>query len=73
MNKASLPPNLYQLLLAIFSNNQICWIGPYHEPRHLHYTKLATKNLHLVTIILQLVAKRRPENISNFGPCGKCH
>ena len=32
------------------------------------FYKLATKNLHLATIFLQLVAKRRPENFSNFEP-----
>ena len=31
--------------------------------------ELATKNLHLVTIFLQLVAKRRPEDFFNFEPC----
>ena len=31
--------------------------------------KLATKNLHLATIFLQLVAKRRPEDFFNFEPC----
>ena len=37
----------------------------------LHYTiyKLATKNLHLATIFLQLVTKRRPEEFFNFQPC----
>ena len=30
--------------------------------------KLATKNLHLATIFLQLVAKRRPEDFFNFAP-----
>ena len=38
INKSSLPPNLYQLLCAIFSNNQIWWIVPYSELRHLHQT-----------------------------------
>ena len=33
--------------------------GPDYELRHIY--KLATKNLHLATIFLQLVAKRRPE------------
>ena len=33
-----MPQNLYRLLSAIFSNNQIRWIAPYHELRHLHYT-----------------------------------
>ena len=31
--------------------------------------KLATKTLHLATIILRLVAKRRPEDFFNFEPC----
>ena len=31
--------------------------------------ELATKNLHLATIFLQLVAKRRPEDFFNFEPC----
>ena len=31
--------------------------------------KLATKNLHLATTFLQLVAKRRPEDFFNFEPC----
>ena len=31
--------------------------------------KLATKNLHLATIFLQLVANRRPEDFLNFEPC----
>ena len=38
INKVSLPPNLYQLLSAIFSNNQIWWILPCYEVHHLHYT-----------------------------------
>ena len=32
---------------------------------------MATKNLHLATIFLQLVAKRRPEDFFNFEPWGK--
>ena len=31
--------------------------------------KLATKNLHLLTTLLQLVAKRHPEEFFNFKPC----
>ena len=31
--------------------------------------KRATKNLHLVTIFLQLVAKRRPKDFFNLEPC----
>ena len=31
--------------------------------------ELATKNLHLATIFLPLVAKRRPEDFFNFEPC----
>ena len=30
---------------------------------------LATKNLHLLTTLLQLVAKRHPEEFFNFKPC----
>ena len=30
---------------------------------------MATKNLHLATIFLQLVAKRQPEDFFNFEPC----
>ena len=33
------------------------------------YYKLATKNLHLATTFLRLVAKRRPEDFFNFEPC----
>ena len=33
------------------------------------FYKLATKDLHLVTIFLQLDAKRRPEEFFNFEPC----
>ena len=33
----------------------------YHELRHLHYTNWQLKILHLVTVFLQLVAKRRLE------------
>ena len=39
------------------------------ELRHFTLYKLATKNLHLATIFLQVVAKRRPENFVNFKPC----
>ena len=35
--------------------------------------KLATKNLLLATIFLQLVAKRRPSDFFNFEPCIKSH
>ena len=38
INKASLPPNLYRLLSAIFSNNHIWRIVPNYELRHLHCT-----------------------------------
>ena len=31
--------------------------------------ELAAKNLHLVTIFLRLVAKRRPKDFFNFEPC----
>ena len=41
--------------------------SPDYELRHIY--KLATKNLHLATIFLQLVAKRRPEDFFNFEPC----
>ena len=30
---------------------------------------LTTKNLHLATIFLQLVAERRPDDFFNFEPC----
>ena len=33
------------------------------------FYKLATKNLHLATIFLQLVAKRRRKDFFNFEPC----
>ena len=69
INKASLPPNLYHPLSAIFSNNQIWWIVPYYELHHLHYTNWRLKILHLATTFLRLVAKRRPENFFNFEPC----
>ena len=35
----------------------------------IYIYKLATENLHLATIFLQLVAKRRPEDFFNFEPC----
>ena len=35
--------------------------------------KMATKKLHLATIFLQLVAKRRPEDFFNFEPCTLYH
>ena len=43
----------------------------YHKPWAASFTlyKLATKNLHLATIFLQVVAKRRPENFVYFKPC----
>ena len=43
----------------------------YHKTWAASFTlyKLATKNLHLATIFLQVVAKRRPENFVNFKPC----
>ena len=43
----------------------------YHKPWAASFTlyKLATKNLHLATIFLQVVTKRRPENFVNFKPC----
>ena len=43
----------------------------YHKPWAASFTlyKPATKNLHLATIFLQLVAKRRPEDFFNFEPC----
>ena len=43
----------------------------YHKPWAVSFTlyKLATKNLHLATIFLQVVAKRWPENFVNFKPC----
>ena len=37
-NRISLSPNLYRLLSAIFSNNEIWWIARYYELRRLHYT-----------------------------------
>ena len=33
--------------------------------------RLVTKSLHLATIFLQLVAKRRPEDVFNFEPCSQ--
>ena len=39
---------------------------PDYELHHIY--KLATKNLHLATTFLQLVAKRRPEDFFNFEP-----
>ena len=43
----------------------------YHKPWAVSFTlyKLVTKNLHLVTIFLQVVARRRLENFVNFKPC----
>ena len=43
INKASLPRNLYWLLSVIFSNNQIWWIAPFYEMRHLNYTNWQLK------------------------------
>ena len=43
--------------------------SPDYELRHFTLYKLATKDLHLVTIFLQLDAKRRPEEFFNFEPC----
>ena len=50
INKASLPPNLHQLLSAIFSKNQN--LMDHIILRAVLFTlyKVATKNLHLVTI-----------------------
>ena len=43
---------------------------PILELRHLYcnYITGVIKNLHLATIFLQLVAKRRPEDFLNFEP-----
>ena len=35
----------------------------------IYIYKLATENLHLATIFLQLVAKRRPDDFFNLEPC----
>ena len=57
------------------------WISRLHDCAKYHkpwlwaasFTlyKLATKNLHLATIFLHLVAKKRPEDFFNFEPCVK--
>ena len=53
INKANLPRNLYWLRSVIFSNNQaILWAASFYRLYRL---------VHLVTIFLQLVAKRWPE------------
>ena len=53
--------------------SQLCDGAKYQKPwlQAASFTlyKLATKNLHLATIFLQLVAKRRPEDFFNFEPC----
>ena len=43
IDKDSLPPNLYWLLYAIFSNNQIWWIAPCYKLHHLQYTNWQLK------------------------------
>ena len=52
--------------------SRLCDGAKYQKPwlRAASFTlhELATKNLHLVTIFLQLVAKRRPEDFFNFEP-----
>ena len=53
--------------------SRLCDGAKYQKPwlRAASFTlyELATKNLHLATIFLQLVAKRRPEDFFNFEPC----
>ena len=52
--------------------SRLCDRAKYEKPRltmSCIIYKLATKNLHLATIFLQLVAKRRPEDFFNFEPC----
>ena len=39
------------------------------EPEQFWLYKLATKNFHLATIFLQLVAKRWLKDFFNFEPC----
>ena len=52
--------------------SRLCDGAKYQKPwlRAASFTlhELATKNLHLATIFLQLVAKRRPEDFFNFEP-----
>ena len=48
--------------------SRLCDGAKYQWAASFTLYKLATKNLHLATIFLQLVAKRRPENFSNFEP-----
>ena len=52
--------------------SRLCYGAKYHKPllwaASFTLYKLATKNLHLATIFLQLVAKRRPEDFFNFEP-----
>ena len=53
--------------------SQLCNHAKYQEPwlgpASFTFYKLATKNLHLATIVLQLVAERRPDDFFNFEPC----
>ena len=44
--------------------------APYLWAVSFTYYKLATKNLHVATTFLRLVAKRRPEDFFNFEPWG---
>ena len=53
--------------LAALRRREIPEALPDYELHHIY--KLATKNLHLATTFLQLVAKRRPEDFFNFEPC----
>ena len=55
--------NFAALLLLEVSEALYLWAASFT------FYKLATKNLHLATIILRLVAKRRPEDFFNFEPC----
>ena len=53
--------------------SRLCDRAKYQKPRltmSCIIYKLATKNLHLSTIFLQLVTKRRPGYFFNFEPCG---
>ena len=54
--------NFAALLLLEISEAPYLWAASFT------YYKLVTKNLHLATTFLRLVAKRRPEDFFNFEP-----